>query len=252
MKKILVANWKMNLSGSQSVSLSEKIKKRISGFSKVKLILAPAFPFLNQTEKIISGSAVSLAGQNLAPWKEGDYTGEVSADNLKEVGCSYAIVGHAERRGYFNENNDLINKKIDQTLSAGLTPILCVGENHREKEKKQTGSVLGRQIREGLQKIKGFPEADLIIAYEPVWAIGGEKSLDPEEMQSIFMTIKKNLTNLYSEKFFDEKVKVLYGGSVDGDKASTFWENDFVDGLLVGGAGLNFDSLYKVAVANRL
>ena len=211
MKKILIGNWKMNLNEEQSLELAFQLQKRFKKISEVEVAVAPSFVYLKTVREILAKSKIKLVGQNVAPCVGGSCTGEVSATMLKNQGCSLAIIGHADRRRELNETDEMINNKINQSLNAGLTPILCIGETLEEKNIGSTDAVLVRQLHAALGRVNGLPENELIVAYEPVWAIGTGKYLSANELIMPYKTIKRAISSLYSEKFYEEKVRFVYG-----------------------------------------
>lgn len=248
MKKILIANWKMNLNEEQCLELAFQLQKRFKKISEVEVAVAPSFVYLKDVRAILAKSKIKLAGQNVAPCVGGSCTGEISAAMLKSQGCSFAIVGHADRRRELNETDEMINKKINQSLNAGLTPILCVGETFAEKSSGSTDAVLVKQLHSALEKVNGLPENEVIVAYEPVWAIGTGTYLSAAELILPYKTIKRTISSLYSEKFYEEKVRFVYGGSVNGMIAKDYWSLDFLQGIFVGAAGLDIEEFYNIAI----
>ncbi|MEK7511781.1 MAG: triose-phosphate isomerase [Patescibacteria group bacterium] len=248
MKKILIGNWKMNLNEEQCLELVFQLQKRFKKISSVEVAVAPSFVYLKDVRAILAKSKIKLAGQNVAPCVGGSCTGEVSAAMLKNQGCSFAIVGHADRRRELNETDEMINKKINQSLNAGLTPILCIGETLEEKSASSTDAVLVRQLHTALQKVNGLPENELIVAYEPVWAIGTGKYFSAAELILPYKTIKRTISSLYSEKFYEAKVRFVYGGSVNSIIAKDYWALDFLQGIFVGTASLDVEEFYNIAI----
>ncbi|MFH0779649.1 MAG: triose-phosphate isomerase [Parcubacteria group bacterium] len=246
--KYLIANWKMNLNEDASLNLAKKYKKRLKGFKNLTIVIAPDLLYLKEIKQDLGKSTIKVCGQNVAAEEKGAYTGEVSAQMLKEIGCDFAIVGHSERRINLNETSELVNKKMNQCYNAGLVPILCVGETMEERLKGQTEAVLTRQLHGALGRVNGLPESDLFIAYEPVWAIGSGKNMDPSEFQAVYRIIKRVLSSLFSEKFYEEKVRLLYGGSVSSINAKDFWIAPHIHGLLVATGSLEMDEMYNIAM----
>jgi triosephosphate isomerase (TIM) len=247
MKKLLVANWKMYLKEKQTLDLIKKYKERLKQFSQLEIVVAPTVLYLKKTAELFRRSKVNVAAQNIGQIEEGALTGEISAEMVHELGCKYAIIGHSERRVHLNETDDQINKKINLAYNNGLTPILCVGETLKDKVDENRDTVLTVQLRNALSKVNALPEQDLIIAYEPVWAIGSGKTMEAEEMLTINRLIKRVVSSLYSESFYENKVKLLYGGSVNSINAKEFWDSEVVDGLLVGSASIDNEQMYNIA-----
>lgn len=248
MKKLLLANWKMELNESSTLDLVFQLKKSIKKISKVEVAIAPSFIYLKEIKNLLGRSNIKLAAQNVAPADKGKYTGEISAAMLKELGCKYSIVGHSERRIKLNETDELINRKINQCLEAELTPVLCVGETFEQKQQGQTDSVLVKQLQVALDKVSNLPESEIVIAYEPIWAVGTGQFLKAEELFAFQRTIKRTISSLYTEKFYDEKVRFLYGGSINSIIAKDYWVCDYIDGILVGGASLDPMEFYNIAL----
>ena len=232
MMKLIVANWKMNPKTlRQARQIFDAIKKGISKTNNSKVVTCPPFPFLSVLSSLRGSGAKRSDRSNLALgaqdcfWEDkGAFTGEISCAMLKDLECKYVIVGHSERRKYFNETNESINKKIKAILDAKMIPILCIGETQEERKQGIVKKVLQKQITSAL---KGVPSSNIIIAYEPIWAIGTGKSCDISTALSVNLLIKKSINS-----------PVLYGGSVNSDNAVSYIQDAKMDGLLVGGASL--------------
>lgn len=248
MKKMLIANWKMELTESATLDLTFHLKKRLKKISQVEIVIAPSFVYLKEVKNLLGKSNIALAAQTVAAQQKGKFTGEVSAEMLSEIGCQYAIVGHSERRLKLNETDEMINHKINQCYHAGIIPVLCIGESAEQKSSGQSDTVIVRQLHAALEKVDGLPENELVIAYEPVWAIGSGQFLPAEQIFPFQRTIKRTISSLYSEKFYDENVRLLYGGSVNSIIAKSYWASDFLDGILIGGASLDLEEMYNIAV----
>jgi len=243
MKKIIIANWKMNLSLSDSVVLAKKYKQISCG--KNDLVVCPDFCSLPAVSLAFKGSKIFLGAQDSAAFDRGAHTGEVSPINLRSLGVKYVIIGHSERREQLHENATLINEKIKAALKAKLIPVLCVGEKLVEKINGDTQTYLFQELRRALKDVKIKAANDLIVAYEPIWAISTNKNAKPmlpEEANEIHLFIKKTV-----QKILKIKVKVLYGGSVKSDNSARFLQQDNIDGLLVGAASLQVDGLAIIA-----
>jgi len=249
MNKILIANWKMQLDQTQSIALAKQYKQKLGLFNNVEVAAAPSYLYLTEIAEIFKGTRIKLAAQNVAIEKKGALTGEISAQMLKQIGCHYVIIGHSERRHKLGETDEQINQKIQLAFQNNLVPILCIGETMEEKNVGQRDAVLAKQIRNALNKVSALPAKKIIIAYEPVWAIGSGKNLDAREMSAISLVIKRHFSTLYTEKFFQEKVRLLYGGSTNSQNAQDYLSLDCVDGLLVGGASLDADEFFKITKA---
>jgi triosephosphate isomerase len=237
--KLIIANWKMNLSIKKSLEFVKKVKK-----TKNQVGIAAPYTFLCEMQKALAHKKIKLAAQDVAKFKEGAYTGEVSAKMLKKLNCTYCLVGHSERRIYFSENDKNVNEKIKQLIANGIKPVLCIGEKASERNKKLTKRVLNKQLKIALQGVTNIDK--VIIAYEPIWAIStfqkgkNKKSATMDDIIEVHQYIKKVLTSLYKNKA--SKVKILYGGSVNPANSKEILGLKEVDGALVGGASLKNSS----------
>lgn len=235
--KIVVGNWKMNNTIAESAKLASDVLALLGGnISGCEVGLAPAFPALQVVGNAISGSSIQLAAQNCHYENDGAYTGEVSTRMVKDAGCSYVIVGHSERRQYFCETNATVNLKVKKALSEGLKVIMCVGETLEEREAGVTGAVVSSQVREGLEGIDDITA--LVIAYEPVWAIGTGKTASSGQAEEVHDLIRSVLVKLYGEAIASE-IRIQYGGSVKPSNAAELFSMPNIDGGLIGGASLN-------------
>lgn len=249
-KKVIAGNWKMYNDIPASVNLISELKKSLSGQEiKADVIICPPFTSLDTAKTLIEGSVIKLGAQNMYFEENGAYTGEISASMLKSAGCEYVILGHSERRTIFKENDQLINKKIKKALSSALKPIFCVGETLQERESGTTESVIKTQVTEGLSGISAEDLKKIIIAYEPVWAIGTGKTASPDQAQEVHKFIRTLVESLYSKEAADEII-IQYGGSVKPENASLLLSQPDVDGALVGGACLKADSFYSIIKAS--
>lgn len=252
MKK-LIANWKMNLTSAESVKLAHQYKDALADLQdKLDIIVAPSAIYFNDVRRVFVDSKIKLAGQDVASEAAGAYTGEISAKMIREYGAEFAIVWHSERRCILLEKERFIPGKLTQCYKENIIPILCVGETLPEKMAGESDGVIVRQLHKALEKVKGLPEHKLVIAYEPVWAIGTKHAVAIDELQSIIRVIKRVLSNLYSEKFFRENVELIYGGSVDETNVKDFLGIAELSGLLVGNASLNVESFGKIAAAMKV
>lgn len=234
---IVIANWKMNLTPTESEVVSKKI---IAGLPAKKLmaevIICPSYLSLERVGKVISESGIFLGSQNIF-WEEtGSYTGEISAKMIKEVGCDWVIIGHSERRINLKETDDEVNKKVKLALAYGLVPIICVGEKFEERQEGKTEVVIMNEVNAALKGINKFNR--IVIAYEPVWVIGRGEAINPAEAQSVATLIEYTLRDKYPQKVLEEKVKILYGGSVDDQNVVNFVDGKLISGVLVGGSSL--------------
>lgn len=246
-KKIIIANWKMKLSLSQSVDLATELREKLAGFSGVDIVACPNFLSLPDINKILQNSNIKLGAQDVFWENNGAYTGEVSPALLTEAGCSYAIIGHSERREFLSENYDMINKKVRTVLSTnGLTPIVCIGEDYQDRKTDKRDFVLFDQIKHALSGIKLNNGQEIIIAYEPVWAIGSGKSIEPSEAEYAHKIIKLTLSDVFTPDTVKNNFRIIYGGSISSKNIKGFVDIENVDGLLVGGASLNADEFASI------
>jgi triosephosphate isomerase len=238
---LIAANWKMNKTTAETREFITEFLPMVEGVTDVEIVIAPSFTSLSIAAELLKGSNVKLAAQDMFWEEQGAYTGEVSPLMLKDVGCSYVIIGHSERRQYFNETDETVNRKIRAAQKAGLSVIFCIGETLQEREGGKTFQVLKRQIAEGL---KDLSARGLVIAYEPVWAIGTGRTATPEQAEEAHSFIRKELETLFGNEV--EQIRILYGGSVKPDNITSLMAQPNVDGALVGGASLKPDSFSKI------
>ena len=244
-KPLMAGNWKMHLLAAEAESLVKELIAGLDGTENVDVAVAPAYPWLVPVAKALSGSGVALAAQNLH-WEDfGAFTGEVCAKMLRDAGCTYVIVGHSERRQYFNETNQTVNKRLKAALAEGLIPILCVGETLDERKGGLTQEVVEKQIREGLEGISREEMVSMVIAYEPVWAIGTGGTATPEQAQEVHAGIRALLRDLYDEAIA-QGLRIQYGGSVKPANVNELMAKPDIDGALVGGASLKADSFLGI------
>lgn len=231
---MVAGNWKMHNTVEEARTLSKYIVDNTKKITGGDIVLAPAFTSLYAVYDTIKGSQVKLAAQNMYYEDKGAYTGEVSPSMLKDIGCSYVIIGHSERRKYFHESDEGVNLKTKKALSSGLIPIVCVGETLEEREKGITEYVVGIQVKKALDGIESI--ADIVIAYEPVWAIGTGKNATPQEAEAVQRFIRDIVRGIYGSAA--DSLKILYGGSVTVENIGSLIEMEDIDGALVGGASL--------------
>jgi triosephosphate isomerase (TIM) len=241
-KWIVAGNWKMHNTISESTALAKAIKEGASGFQDGTIILAPPFTALFNVGETVKGSSVFLAAQNMYYEDKGAFTGEISPAMLKDAGCSYVIIGHSERRKYFHEQDNEVNLKVKKALTAGLTPIMCVGETDEERVKGVTQDIVGRQVKQGLSGVEKIE--NVVIAYEPVWAIGTGKVATSAQAQEVHAFIRGILKESFGGAAND--VCILYGGSVTKDNISELIAMEDIDGALVGGASLKADGFLGI------
>ena len=247
-RPIVAGNWKMNLLVDDAVSLVEELKRLLADVPDVEIVICPPYTALYPVGQAVEGSAIALGGQDCYLVENGAYTGEISPYMLIDAGCSWTIVGHSERRRYFNETDEFLNRKLKFALSSGLKVIFCLGETLEEREKGEMEEVLRRQVRKGLD---GLDEADferLVIAYEPIWAIGTGLTATPEQAEEAHGFVRALVRERYSETI-SNGLRIQYGGSVKPENAGELMERENVDGALVGGASLKPDSFAAIVMA---
>ena len=240
MRKILAAgNWKMNNTPQQAEAMINELKEKVKD-CKNEVLICPTFVCLPAAIKAAEGSNISIGAQNLHFEDKGAFTGEVSAQMLKEIGVSHVIIGHSERREYFAETDDTVNKKVIQALKYGLIPVLCCGESLKQREDTITFDFIRSQIKIAFRGISKEDAVKIVVAYEPIWAIGTGKVATSEQANEVCADIRKCLAGIYDEKTASE-IRILYGGSVNKDCAGELFSMSDIDGGLVGGASLKPD-----------
>ena len=245
-KNIVAGNWKMNKTHSEAINLTEQILKQ-SINDNVQLVIIPPAIYIGEISKITSSSRVDVGAQNSSQHDSGAYTGELSPSMIKSVDAEYVLVGHSERREYFNEKNDTLALKVDQLLVNGLTPIYCCGEVLAERESESHFKVIKTQIEEGLYHLDETQIQQCVIAYEPVWAIGTGVTASSDQAQEMHQYIRSLLTEKYGEAV-SSSISILYGGSCKPSNAQELFANPDVDGGLIGGASLKAEDF--IAIAN--
>lgn len=243
-KKIIAGNWKMHLNAQQASILVHRLQERIETHRDVEVVLAPSMLHLQPLSMEIDKRKFKLAAQNVYHKDEGAFTGEVSAKMLSHI-AQYVLVGHSERRHVFSERDSETAKKVAAVFRNDMVPILCVGETGTERSANETKRVLHDQITAGLKDVTATEVSGLVVAYEPVWAIGSGKLATPSQVKEAVDAIRHNLDELFGSKV-TSKVRVLYGGSVKSDVASGYMNIEGVDGLLVGGASLNYEQFSAI------
>lgn len=251
MNKIVIANWKMNLSLRQTLDLAKKIKKGVKKFRKkgVDVVVCPSYTALSEVGEAIRKSNVKLGSQDVFWEEKGPFTSGVSSLMLKEIGCKYVIVGHSERRRYWNEDDWMVHQKVKAAIKAGLIPIICVGEKFEERKDHKKDHVIIKQVSRALEGIKIKKTDKVIVAYEPVWVIGSGQAVKPEEAEYANKVIKTRLLDLYSKKLVNENFRIIYGGSVDSKNVKGFIQQETVQGFLVGGKSLEGEEFVKIVKA---
>lgn len=248
MKKLIAGNWKMNGSLAANEAL---VNAMLSGMGPeepvVDLALCVPAPYLAQLQHLLKGSRLALGAQDVSAHEQGAYTGEVSAAMLQDFGCRYAIVGHSERRQYHGETDALVATKAQRALAAGITPIVCVGETLGEREADQTEAVVKRQLAAVIHTV-AHCTSEIVVAYEPVWAIGTGKTASPEQAQHVHAVLRAQLAAATEHP---ERVRILYGGSMNASNAASLLSQADIDGGLIGGASLKAPDFLSIAAAAR-
>jgi triosephosphate isomerase (TIM) len=237
-KKLMAANWKMYKTPDQARAFFDKFLPMITGHDRDEIVVCPPFVCIGAAIEASKGSHVSIGGQNLYWQREGAFTGEISAEMLLAAGCSHVIIGHSERRQYFGETDDTVNLKLKTALEAGLTPIVCVGEVLEERESGLTEDVLRLQCLRTFHAISAKKAGALVIAYEPVWAIGTGKTATPKLAGEAHLLIRGEAAKTFGQEFADN-LRILYGGSVKPENANALMAETEIDGALIGGASLD-------------
>lgn len=245
-RAFIAANWKMNKTVSETVDFIEKFIPEVKEVSDVDIVIAPPFTSIPIAAEKVKNTNIILASQNLFYEEKGAYTGEISPLMLTDLGCQYAIIGHSERRQYFQETDDIVNKKIKTARKNGLGVIFCIGESLEEREAGKTFDVLEKEIRKGLE---GVGPEKCVVAYEPIWAIGTGKTATPDQAQEAHAFVRDKMRSLYSNKA--DELCILYGGSVTPDNVDNLMACNDVDGALVGGASLKVDIFSRIVKFKR-
>ncbi len=235
----------MNKTIGEAIELANGLKRELFKIDNVDIVLCPPFTALSEVSETVTGSNIDLGAQNLHWEESGAYTGETSASMLKDAGCKYVIIGHSERRKYFGETNDSVNKRVKKAIASNLFPIMCVGETLEEREAGKTLDVVKSHVEGGLKDLSKPDMQKTIIAYEPVWAIGTGKNATPKQAQEVHQFIRGLIVKLFDKDTADV-VRIQYGGSVKPDNISELINQNDIDGALVGGASLKVDSFTKL------
>ena len=243
-RKLIVGNWKMNGSLAMNAELLEGIKAGLARVDCDLAICAP-FPYLAQCQQALAGTGIALGAEDVSAHAVGAYTGQVSTRMLLDFDCKYAIVGHSERREYCNESDELVANKVQRALAGGVTPIVCVGESLKEKDSGQTEAVVSRQINTVLSVLEDREVCDIVVAYEPVWAIGTGKTPTPEMVKDVHALLRELMIRKNPDAA--ECVRILYGGSMKPSNAEEFLKMQDIDGGLIGGASLKASDFLRIA-----
>ena len=244
-RPLIAGNWKMFKTCSEAVETADQLVKLVATAIDIDVMIAPPFTALAQVSDIVKGSPVALGAQNLFWATDGAYTGEISSAMLVSAGCSYVIIGHSERRQYFGETDENINKKLKAAVKNDLKPILCVGESEQERELKETFLVLDKQLKKGVEKYSADELETLVIAYEPVWAIGTGKTATSDQAQEAHQFLRSTLEKSFGN-MLAKSIRILYGGSVKPNNIAELMAMPDVDGALVGGASLDPGTFSKL------
>lgn len=245
-RQLIAGNWKMNKTVAEAVELVKALTPQVQGLTKTDVAICPPFTALATVHDQLAGSSISLGAQNCFWAPSGAYTGEIAPGQLKELGCTYVILGHSERRQVLGEDDLLINKKVKAVLTAGMIPILCVGETLEEREQGQTEAIVTRQVAAGLADLTAEQVASLVVAYEPIWAIGTGRSSSGEDANQVIHAIRQEISRQYDAASANQ-VRILYGGSVKASNIAEYIGQPEVDGALVGGASLDAEGFAKIA-----
>jgi triosephosphate isomerase len=246
----IAANWKMFKTVHEAVVFTKEFRSIVKDATGVEIVIAPPFTAIHAVAEAARNSPIGVAGQNLHWEREGAFTGEISAGMLKEAGAEYVIIGHSERRRLFHETDETVNRKLVAALTAGLTPIVCIGETLDEREGNQTLDVLDRQLKAGLGSLTGEQVASLVLAYEPVWAIGTGRNATPDQAGEAHAHIRGRVRQWFGAEAADH-AHVIYGGSVKPDNIHELMQRPDVDGALVGGASLDLRGFADIVARSR-
>jgi triosephosphate isomerase len=245
---IIAGNWKMHKTVADAIDLAQEVRDAVQDINTVDVVLCPPFTALAALKEVLAGSNVGLGAQNMYWAEQGAFTGEISPVMLKELG-DYVIIGHSERRQFFAETDEGVNNKIKAALAHNITPIVCVGENLAQNEAGETAAFVGGQVKAAFAGLTGEEAASVVVAYEPIWAIGTGKNADPPTANRIIgLSIRGALAELYREDVA-QQVRVQYGGSVKPDNVDSFMAQPDIDGALVGGASLKLESFLPLVKA---
>jgi triosephosphate isomerase len=244
-RPLIAGNWKMYKTGPEAVEFVKAFKPMVADVTTVDIMIAPPFTALSPVARELEGTDIGLGAQNLDWHPEGAYTGEISCSMLNAAGCRYVIIGHSERRQYFGETDESINRKIEAATRAGLIPVFCIGETEDQRDAGDTFSVLDNQVQNGLHDLLPEKLNSLVVAYEPVWAIGTGKTATKEQAQEVHKYLRQRFVDFFNDAFA-QKLRILYGGSVKPSNIKDLMAMPDIDGALVGGASLAPDSFSQL------
>ena len=242
---IIIGNWKMNKTVAESIRTITELKGLLSGKQEAEIVIAPSFVSLHPAEIAAQDTPIKIAAQNVFYEENGAYTGEISASMLVDVGCRYVILGHSERRQIFQETDQIINKKIKSSLENELSPVLCIGETKTQRHEEKTFQVVEEQLKVGLRGVDDIEAGQVVIAYEPVWAIGTGDAASPGIAQEVHQFIREKLAIIF-RKDISQKIRIIYGGSVVKENVKDLLSQPDIDGTLVGGASLDAKSFMEI------
>jgi triosephosphate isomerase len=243
-RPILAANWKMYKTAGEALEFLDRFLPKVAGLSEVDVVIAPPFTCLDRVARRLAGASAMLAAQNVHPDAEGAFTGEISARMLAELGCRYGIVGHSERRALFGESDELVARKAGALFAAGIRPIVCVGETLEQRESGRTFEVLAQQVGGSLAELPPGRAEELVLAYEPVWAIGTGRTATPEIAQQAHAFLRAQLAERFGPAA--ERIRIQYGGSVKPENVYALMAQPDIDGALVGGASLDPEAFARI------
>jgi triosephosphate isomerase len=244
-KPLIAGNWKMYKTGQEARESAATLAKLIADVTEPLVMIAPPFTALSAVAEVVLGTNIALGAQNLYWEPEGAFTGEISTAMLKAAGCRYVIIGHSERRQYFGESDQNVNRKIKAAVAADMIPVMCIGETEAEREADETFSVLDKQVKIGLEGLFSDDLINLVVAYEPVWAIGTGKTATSDQAQEVHRFLRELLAKQFDQDFADA-VRILYGGSVKPNNIAELMAMEDIDGALVGGASLDAETFSQI------
>ncbi|MGA2090140.1 MAG: triose-phosphate isomerase [Endomicrobiales bacterium] len=248
---LMAGNWKMYKTIPEALVLVEGLKKNLAGVKNREILVCPAFCALASVAQALKGTGIKVGAQNLHWESKGAFTGEISPAMLVDAGCSHVIIGHSERRQYFGETDESVNKKMKAAFGAGLIPVVCVGETLADREAGKTMTVIATQVKNGLAGLTADQSQIVVIAYEPVWAIGTGKTATPAQAEEVHASIRKLYAGMYGDTAA-QAVRILYGGSVKPDNVTDLMKQPNIDGGLVGGASLEIESFSKLVTYQEI
>jgi triosephosphate isomerase len=249
MQKLIFGNWKMNLSAADAVALAKTISNTPIDASRIRVGVMPSFTALDAVNAALNGSVLSLGAQDCFWEPSGAYTGEISVNQLKEFGCTHVLVGHSERRQYLGETDEMVNLKVRAALNAGLTPVMCVGETDDARRRGLWSNVIADQTTKGLAGIELAGAQSIIIAYEPIWAVGTGRACAPEDAREAHALVMNSLIEQFGPSVAKKNFRIIYGGSVDAGNIGSYLSEEGIDGALVGGASQRSPSFVALIIA---